>query len=88
VYLPKDSLALTLNGTTKWPTVKELRRLGERRAGGTPAKIRQTLERIEEAIRETGKEVRAYGKQHPEFGEIGRRMVEEWESGAAHSLRG
>ena len=32
VYFPKDSLALTLNGSTKWPTSKELRKLGETRA--------------------------------------------------------
>ncbi len=56
VYLPKDSLALTLNGSTKWPTAKELRKLGETRGGGTPAKIRQILERIAEAIQEDHKE--------------------------------
>ena len=50
--LPKDSVALTFNGSTRWPTAKELRKLGETRAGGTPAKIRQNLERIAEAIQE------------------------------------
>ena len=54
-YIAKDSLALTLNGSTKWPTAKELRKLGETRAGGTPAKIRQILERIDEAIHETAR---------------------------------
>src|SRR5438477_701131 len=62
VYLPKDSLALTLNGSTRWPTAKELRKLGETRGGGTPAKIRQILERIGEAIVETAKELQAYIK--------------------------
>src|SRR4029077_9083295 len=38
LYLPKDSLALTLNGATTWPTTKELRKLGETRSGGSPAK--------------------------------------------------
>src|SRR5262245_51544985 len=50
VYLPKDSLALTLNGSTRWPTAKELRKLGETRGGGTPAKIKQLLECVAEAI--------------------------------------
>src|SRR5579884_2695023 len=36
VYIPNDSMALTLNGTTRWPSAKDLRRLGETRAGGTP----------------------------------------------------
>ena len=88
VYLPKDSLALTLNGSTRWPTAKELKRLGETRAGGTPAKIRQILERIAEAIQETTKEVRSYTKEHPEFAEIGQRMLQEWENGVNTSLRG
>jgi serine/threonine-protein kinase HipA len=88
MYLPKDSLALTLNGSTRWPTAKELRRLGETRAGGTPAKIRQILERIADAIRETAKEVHSYTKEHLEFAEIGQRMLQEWETSSATSLRG
>src|ERR1700736_1351600 len=36
IYLPKDSLALTLNGTTLWPDNKALRRLGETRINSTP----------------------------------------------------
>jgi serine/threonine-protein kinase HipA len=88
VYLPKDSLALTLHGTTKWPTAKELRKLGETRTGGTPAKIRQILKHVNEAILETAKEVSSYMKQHPEFAEIGQRLLQEWESGSATSLRG
>jgi serine/threonine-protein kinase HipA len=35
VYLPRDSMALTLNGTTKWPSANELQRLGETRMGGS-----------------------------------------------------
>lgn len=88
VYLPKDSLALTLNGSTRWPTAKELRRLGETRGGGTPARVRQILERIAEAIHGTIGEVHAYGNDHPEFEAIGRRMVQEWENGVSTSLRG
>lgn len=88
VYLAKDSLALTLNGTTQWPSGKELRRFGETRAGGSPAKIRQMLERVGEAILETATEVRSYTRQHPEFAEIGARLLQEWENGTATSLRG
>jgi serine/threonine-protein kinase HipA len=88
VYLSKDALALTLNGSTKWPTVKDLRKFGEARAGVTPAKVRAILERIHEAIHETAKEVRAYVKQHPEFEELGQRMLQLWEEGTAASLRG
>ena len=88
VYLPKDGLALTLNGKTAWPAAKELRKLGETRAGGTPAKIRQTLERIGDALRDTAREVEPYIGEHPEFAEVGQTLLREWESGAAASLRG
>ena len=88
VYIAKDSMALTLNGSTQWPTAKELRRLGETRGGCSPAKVRQILERIAEAIHETARAVRAYMKKHPEFAEIGPRMLEEWKNGVKASLMG
>src|SRR5271169_203191 len=79
VYLPKDSLALALNGTTKWPSAKELQRLGETRIGGTPAKVRHILERVGDAVSRTANEIRSYIKDHPEFAGIGERMLQEWE---------
>src|SRR5882762_2434366 len=60
IYLPKDSMALTLNGATRWPTVKDLQRLGETRMGRPPARINAILERIAEAIQETTAEVHSY----------------------------
>src|SRR5437899_4715462 len=36
IYLPKDSLALTLIGTTQWPYRTARRRLGQTRITGTP----------------------------------------------------
>src|ERR1700728_2557122 len=87
IYLPKDSLALTLNGTTQWPDNKALRRLGETRMGGTPSRVRQILERVEAAIADTSKEMRASMKAHAEFMEIGNRMLQQWEEGVALSLK-
>ena len=86
VYLPEDSMALTLNGTTKWPSAKELQRLGETRMGGSPARVREIRERIRDAIAATSKEVRAYIRDHREFGDIGNRMVQEWEKNSNTSL--
>jgi serine/threonine-protein kinase HipA len=87
VYLAKDSLALTLDGTTRWPSATRLQRFGERRMGSTPARVKQILERIDTALSETAGEVRSYAREHPEFTEIGERMLEHWEEGAAFSLR-
>jgi serine/threonine-protein kinase HipA len=85
-YLPKDGMALTLNGSTRWPTVKELQRLGETRVAGTPAQIRGVLARIAEAIRTTSVEVCAYVKEHTEFADVGERMLAEWDKGVSQSL--
>ncbi|MEP6715371.1 MAG: type II toxin-antitoxin system HipA family toxin [Terriglobia bacterium] len=87
VYLAKDSLALTLNGTTRWPTAKELKKLGETRVG-TPARIRQLLDSIGDAMRETAEEIRSYIKHQPAFSGTGKRMLQEWEIGVKTSLRG
>jgi len=88
VYLPRDGMALTLNGATRWPSAKELRRLGETRLGRTPAKVRQILQDIDSAMEQTKAEARTYIHQHPEFAEVGGLMLREWEIGAAQALRG
>ncbi len=87
VYLPSDSMALTLNGSTQWATTKELQRLGETRLGATPARVREILERVADGITATSADLRAYTKGHPEFGDIGNRMIEEWQKGIASSLQ-
>jgi serine/threonine-protein kinase HipA len=87
VYLPEDSMALTLNGSTRWPSAKELQRLGETRSGGTPSQVKNILGLIAEAIHSTSTELRAYMKEHPDFADIGGRMLQEWEMGA-RSLKG
>jgi serine/threonine-protein kinase HipA len=88
VYLPKDSIALTLNGTTKWPSAKELQRLGETRMGGSPARVREILERVRDAVVRTAGDIKSYIKNHPDFDEIGSRMMLEWQKGSDISLRG
>ena len=87
VYLPKDSMALTLNGSTRWPTAKELRRLCETRVGSIPARARQLLQKVEAALRDTEPSVRSHRHDYPEFEEIGARMLKEWDTGIAVSLR-
>src|ERR1700689_1733869 len=77
VYLPKDSMALTLNGTTKWPSAKELQRLGETRMGDSPARVREILERVRDAVAHTAGDIKSYIKNHPDFDEIGSRMMLE-----------
>ncbi|HEY4355910.1 MAG TPA: type II toxin-antitoxin system HipA family toxin [Acidobacteriaceae bacterium] len=81
VYLPKDSMALTLNGSTRWPSPKELKRFGEVRIGASPARVQAALERIADAMADTAKSIRKYIKGHPDFAEIGAGMLAQWEIG-------
>ena len=87
VYLPRDTMALTLNGSTRWPSAKELRRLCETRVGTTPAKARHLLQKVEAAMMDTEPLVRTYLHDHPEFAEIGTRLLTAWHEGIAASLR-
>jgi len=87
VYLPNDNMALVLNGSTRWPSAKNLSALGETRMMGTPSKVKQILERVSDAMYQTMAELRAYIKEHGEFAGIGGRMLEEWQKGREFSLQ-
>jgi serine/threonine-protein kinase HipA len=75
IYLPKDSLALTRNGTTRGPDHKAFRRLEETRMSGTPATVRQILERMSDGLSQTEIDLRSYIKEHSEFKEVGERIL-------------
>src|SRR5260370_26147265 len=81
IYLPKDSLALTLNGATQWPDNKAVRRLGETRMTGTPARIRAILERVSDALSQPETHLRSYTNEHPYFNEVGQHLLQDWLKG-------
>ena len=87
-YLPPDHLALSLNGSKEWPDAKALTKLGRLSIGMTPAKVKQTFERVGDALSKAGAELHEYARDHAEFAEIGARMLEQWEVGRKHSLQG
>lgn len=86
-YLPADQMALTLDGSTRWPTAKQLSAFGASRQIGSPATIKAMLEQIAEAVTETAEEIRQYMRDHREFEEVGSRMLAQWEEGLRMSLR-
>lgn len=81
VYLPKDRMALTLNETNEWPVAKTLIRFAEGRSLTPKRQVLEIFERISDALTQTSKEVRRYSENHPEFRDIGKRMLEHWETG-------
>jgi hypothetical protein len=54
---------------------------------GTPAKIRAILERISDAISQTEIDLQSYINEHPDFKEVGERMLQEWAKGRQLSLQ-
>src|SRR3984885_487171 len=76
-YLPKDSMALTLNGSTRWPSARNLQQLGEARASCTPARVREIFTKIADAMSEVASAMRRYIKTQPEFDQIGSQMLSQ-----------
>lgn len=86
IYLPRDRMALTLNGSMEWPSAKELLQFAESRSLAARATVRERFERIADALTETAKDVERYGADHPSFAELGRQMTAQWEAGIRESL--
>jgi serine/threonine-protein kinase HipA len=86
VYMPRDSMALTLNGTTRWPGARELQRFGETRAFSTPSRIRRILQRVSDALADVTPRLNDYAKDHSAFAPIAKQMLEQWEVGRETSL--
>jgi serine/threonine-protein kinase HipA len=84
-YLPKDAMALTLNGTTRWPDARNLTELGQIRAGLGKKDIGAIFEATADALSDTLPEPRRYFRpsEYPEYGE---RIVAAWEEGISQSL--
>ena len=54
---------------------------------GTPAKVRQIFERISDALSKIEIDLRSYIKEHPDFKEVGERIMQEWVKGRQFSLQ-
>lgn len=86
-YIRADQMALTLGGSTRWPTAKQLLAFGTSRQIGSPAALKAMLESIADGVSEAMAEMRLYVSSHPDFAEIGTRMLGQWEEGIRTSLK-
>ena len=80
-YIINDVPALTLAGTKKWWPRKVLERFAVTHLLLPVKKISDTFTRASEAVMETRATIPAYISDHPEFREIGERMMGQWEQG-------
>jgi hypothetical protein len=74
-------MALTLNGKNRWPSALDLMRFADGRSLATRQDLLRIFERILDALSEVARDMDAYCGDHPEFREVKRRMVEEWNTG-------
>jgi serine/threonine-protein kinase HipA len=77
-----DIPGLTLAGKKVWRAGKFLRQYGAGRLSLTSAQMTHCIEAVQTAIMDTAPQVRELADAYPEFREIGKRMLAEWEQGA------
>lgn len=82
-YNAKDKLALTLEGTTRWPDAKRLERLGAVRCQLSATEIRAIFLRIADAVRDTAKELENDFASYEGFKPVGEAMLKAWNEGVA-----
>lgn len=85
-YLPNDAMALTLDGTKRWPDVKRIERFGVRRCQLTAAAARQIIAEVRDAVADTSAELKSLLDLDSDATELAARMQVAWAEGVA-SLR-
>lgn len=85
-YLPKDLMALTLNGSTSWPDNKALTRLGQTRCDLSLSTIKATFEETAEVLTELVPKIERYFKERTTHREVGERLLAAWQAGIRNSL--
>ena len=80
-YIRNDVPALTLAGTRKWWPRKLLDRFSVAHLSLPPATAAGIIDRMAQAVTETRALIPGYIADHPEFREIGERMMEAWNEG-------
>ena len=82
-YLPNDSLALTLDGTKRWPDAKRLVKFGIRHCGLTSLAAKSTLSEVAEAVASISKDLAKFSDLDPDAHETPSSMKSSWEQGIA-----
>lgn len=90
VYIKNDVPALTLAGTKKWWTRKILEQFAVAHLSLPKAKITSIFKRMADAVTETRAKIPDYITHHPEFREVGEKMMTIWNEGVndlCHNLK-
>jgi len=80
-YIRNDVPALSLAGTKKWWPRKMLEQFATVHLSLTRSEIDETFEALADAVSETSQMLPEYIADHPEFLEVGTKMVTIWQEG-------
>jgi serine/threonine-protein kinase HipA len=80
-YIGNDVPALTLAGTKKWWSRKMLERFAVAYLALPVGEVSEIISRLADAVMETRRGIPTYIADHPEFREIGERMMDIWKEG-------
>jgi serine/threonine-protein kinase HipA len=83
-YIPKDSMALTIDGSTKWPDRRTLIRLAQTRSDLSQKRAEEHMEATADAMSDIAPHLREYFIARE--GDVGARILEAWEAGIRDSL--
>jgi serine/threonine-protein kinase HipA len=85
-YLPKDAMALTLNGSTNWPDRKALTRVGQTRCDLSLPVIKAIIEEIADVLAKIAPDITRYFNDKAVHREVGAQLLAAWETGVRDSL--
>lgn len=80
-YLPNDTLALTLDGTKRWPDARRLVRFAQRRCQLTEAAAKTILVEVADAVAQVARELGTLVDLDPRAHETADRMRSAWAEG-------
>lgn len=75
-----DMMALTLAGTKRWPGIKQMEMLATR-CGLSQLDCKKILNEVAVAVNDTAKDVQEAINKHPDFYDVGNRMLNLWSDG-------
>ena len=81
VYVSDDSLALTLNGSKAFPSVKQLESFARQHCGLTPARTKNCLQRVVAGVKRSALEIAEYARKHRDFSKAADRLVTRFTHG-------
>lgn len=85
-YIPRDVPALSLAGTKKWWPRKILEKFAMSHLALPVGKVGQIFEEVAEGVTDTRGMLSAYMEGHPEFRDVGGRMLAAWNEGVTDTL--